>query len=744
MRALLPLERHVTRNSAITGEAPVSLSHPARLTARLQRVRDRLGREHAALALVLAISTLLQGYRLTSIGFGNLYYAATVRSMLDNWPAFFFGSFDPAGFVTVDKPPVGLWLQAGLARVFGFHGLVLLLPQALAAVGSVALLYQLVRRTFGIGAGLLAALALALTPIAVAASRGNNLDAPLVFVLLLAACSLLRAVESGRLRPLLLCAVLIGLGFNIKMLQAYLVVPAFALLYLLAAPASLLMRLERLLQAGALLAIVSLSWALVVEVVPAERRPYIGSSQENSAIELAIGYNGLQRLQGIQRNRPTNMPNDAALVQPGTSDNRGGAATPNAGNGPFNSPAGGARPGAGPGAGPNEYLPSPGGRGATIPGGFPPGTLPPRPPNAGENGTPGWPRLLNRHLGSQIAWLLPFALVGIVVGWAGRPRLRQAREQQAIVLWGGWLLTGAAVFSFAEFFHTYYLTMIAPPIAALAGIAAAALWQHFRAGGRGALLLPVALLLTAGLQAYLLRPYPEWSARLTPLVRGGAGALALMLTVGRFIPRVRAWSLRGWLSAALAGSAGAVVLLAAPAVWSAGTVLESTNATLPRAIPPGAQATSSPGGLPPPANRPPRMAVEPALVIYLERNQGNATFLAATVNAQAAAPLIIATGKPVMALGGFSGNDPILTVEGLRARIEAGEVRYFLLGGGGGGQIAILRWIISTCTQVPASVWGSERASGATTGPGRRPLQALGFGLPLYDCGTPRTGPGGT
>jgi len=187
-----------------------------------------------ALAGILLLALFYSFFRLEQEGYGNLYYAAAVKSMLTSWHNFFFVSFDPGGFVTVDKPPLGLWVQAVSAALFGFNGLSLLLPQALAGVVSVALLYHLVRRTFGPTAGLLAALVLALTPISVAANRNNTMDSQLVLVLLLAAWAVLRATETGRLRWLLACAVLVGLGFNIKMLQAYLVLPAFYLLYLIA------------------------------------------------------------------------------------------------------------------------------------------------------------------------------------------------------------------------------------------------------------------------------------------------------------------------------------------------------------------------------------------------------------------------------------------------------------------------------------------------------------------------------
>src|SRR4051812_5256105 len=190
-----------------------------------------------ALAAVLVLSAFLNLYHLTDEGYGIPYYAAAVKNMLTSWHNFFFVSFD-AGFVSVDKPPLGLWIQAASAKLFGFHGLSLLLPQAIAGVLCVAVLYHLVRRSFGPVAGLLAALVLAVTPISVATSRSNTMDMLLVLTVLLAAWTFVHATESGRLRWLLLGAVMMGLGFNIKMLEAFLVLPAFYLLYLVAAPAT--------------------------------------------------------------------------------------------------------------------------------------------------------------------------------------------------------------------------------------------------------------------------------------------------------------------------------------------------------------------------------------------------------------------------------------------------------------------------------------------------------------------------
>src|SRR5256714_4612816 len=254
-------------------------------------------RHRFALGGILLISIVMNFYALGKNGFGS-YYPAAIRSMLDSWQNFFFVSYDPGGFVSIDKPPVGFWLEAASAKIFGFNSVSILLPQALAGVLSVWLLYYLVRRHFGVVAGLLAALALALNPISILTNRNVTIDSTLTLVLLLGAWPVLKAAETGRLRWLLLTAFIVGIGFNIKMLVAYLVVPAYGLLYLLAAPHSLRKRIGHLALAGVLLLAVSLSWVVAVDLTPASQRPYVGSTQDNSELSLAFGYNGIQRLLG--------------------------------------------------------------------------------------------------------------------------------------------------------------------------------------------------------------------------------------------------------------------------------------------------------------------------------------------------------------------------------------------------------------------------------------------------------------
>src|SRR5579872_5180054 len=288
---------------------------------------------HLALAGITLISIFMNFYRLGQNGFGS-FYPPAVRSMMDNWHNFFFASYDPGGFVTIDKPPVGFWFEVASAKIFGFNSVSILLPQALAGVLAVLLLYYLVQRHFGVVAGLLAALALTLSPISIVTNRNETIDSTLALALLIGAWAVLRAAETGKLRWLLLSAVIVGIGFNIKMLEAYLVVPAYGLLYLLAAPRSIKVRIGHLALAALVLLVVSFSWIAAVDLTPASQRPYVDSTQDNSELSLALGYNGIERLLGnvfgrgrgigaITPNRSANTNGNGAPSTTGTPPTTG-------------------------------------------------------------------------------------------------------------------------------------------------------------------------------------------------------------------------------------------------------------------------------------------------------------------------------------------------------------------------------------------------------------------------------------
>ena len=258
--------------------------------------RIRLTKRHIPLIFMLLLSAVLNFVNLGIEGYGNTFYAAGVKSMVMNLKNFFFASFDPAGFVTIDKPPVGFWIQTISAKIFGFSGWSIILPQALAGVISVAVIYHIVKRSFGNTSGLIAALCLAITPISVAAGRNNTIDNLLVLPMLLACWAALIAAERGKIKYLILSLVMVGIGFNIKMVEAYMVAPAIYITYLLTSSMSFKKKMRDLIVGTLVLLVVSLSWAVIVDLVPASQRPYIGSSTNNTVMQLIIGHNGLERI----------------------------------------------------------------------------------------------------------------------------------------------------------------------------------------------------------------------------------------------------------------------------------------------------------------------------------------------------------------------------------------------------------------------------------------------------------------
>ena len=250
------------------------------------------------LLALLSATALAYLWGLGDSGWANSFYSAAVQAASRSWTAFFFGSFDAANFITVDKPPAALWVMDLSARLFGVNAWSILVPQALEGVASVAILYATVRRWFSPGAGLLAGAIMALTPVAALMFRFNNPDALLVLLLTASAYALVRALERSETKWLLFAAALIGTGFLTKMLAAFLVVPAFVLVYLLAAETPFGRRVGQLILAAAVLVVSSGWWVAIVQLIPAADRPYVGGSQDNNLLNLIFGYNGFGRLTG--------------------------------------------------------------------------------------------------------------------------------------------------------------------------------------------------------------------------------------------------------------------------------------------------------------------------------------------------------------------------------------------------------------------------------------------------------------
>jgi 4-amino-4-deoxy-L-arabinose transferase-like glycosyltransferase len=267
--------------------------HTRLLSRSTQRVLAR-----PELIALLAVAGVLNLWGLTVNGWANTYYAAAVRSMSTNWHDFLFASMDKAGLMTVDKPPLALWVESLSARIFGYHPLSVLVPEALMGILAVALLYDLVRRRFGRVAGFVAGLALATTPITVAISRHNNPDALLALLCVAALWFFVRALEDGRTRWLVLTGLCVGLAFETKMLVALAVVPGIALAWFWVAPRGRLAAARQLLAGGATMAVAGLAWPVLVTLTPAADRPWISGTSDNSIWSLIFGYNGVGRLTG--------------------------------------------------------------------------------------------------------------------------------------------------------------------------------------------------------------------------------------------------------------------------------------------------------------------------------------------------------------------------------------------------------------------------------------------------------------
>jgi 4-amino-4-deoxy-L-arabinose transferase-like glycosyltransferase len=283
--------------------APAPPTGARRRPEALDQPRPRAATRRRALPFpelgaLLLLAGVLNLWALDRNGWANQYYSAAVRSMSTSWHKFLYDSFDPGGLMTVDKPPLALWVQALSARIFGFHSWSILVPQALMGVATVALVYDLTRRLWGRTAGCVAGLVLAVTPITVAISRYNNPDALLALCCVGALWCLVRALQDGRTRWIVLAGVCVGLGFETKMGAALLVVPAIVAAWLWVAPRGRPTAVRQLLAGGAALVVVGGAWPLLMMLTPASSRPWISGTSDNSIVSLILDYNGLGRLDG--------------------------------------------------------------------------------------------------------------------------------------------------------------------------------------------------------------------------------------------------------------------------------------------------------------------------------------------------------------------------------------------------------------------------------------------------------------
>jgi 4-amino-4-deoxy-L-arabinose transferase-like glycosyltransferase len=581
----------------------------------------------ALLGLLLGTGVLYL-WGLGASGWANAFYSAATQAASASWKAWFFGSSDAANAITVDKTPAALWVTGLSARLFGVNSWSILVPQAVMGVGSVGLLYAAVRRVSGPAAGLIGGAVLALTPVAALIFRFNNPDALLVVLLIAAAYCVTRALEEAGPGWLALAGAAVGFGFLAKMLQAFLVLPAFGLAYLIAAPTSLGKRLLHLL--GALAAVVvSAGWYIaVVALWPAADRPYIGGSQNNSLWELAFGYNGLGRLTG----------NEVGSL--------GGA----------------------------------------------------------QNGA-SWARLLGTQMGGGIAWLIPAALLALVAGlWFTRRAPRTDPSRAALTLWGGWFLVTAAVFSFMNgIIHPYYLIALAPPIAALIGMASVQLWRR-RDDAVSSGILASGVALTALTAYLLLSRQPTWLPWLgTTVLVAGLVAAGLVLVAGHLPATARR----------AVGVLAFVVALAGTGAYTVATAATTHSGAVPSAGPSsgggfgmrGQGPGGGRGGIGSLLTSPTPGA---GLVSLLKQDSTVYTWVGATVGSNPAAGYQLATGAPVMAVGGFNGSDPSPTLEQFQRYVHKRQIHYFV------GQGSTMQSQTGSDAAQQIAAWVAENYSATT------------------------------
>ncbi|ANZ38079.1 hypothetical protein BBK82_20450 [Lentzea guizhouensis] len=650
-----------------------------------------------ALAAICVAAGALYVWQIGAGQVGNSYYAAAAKSMSTSFTNFLFGSFDPAGVVTVDKPPMALWPQAVSVWLFGFHGWAVLLPQVVEGVAAVFLLHRTVRRWADEKVALLAALIFTLTPITVAINRDNNPDTLLVLMLVAAAYAFTRSVQAAesrvRTKWLLWCAFFIGCGFLTKMLQAWIVVPGFALAYLVASNSPLKRRIADLAAAAGVLVVSSFWWVALHAFWPGSK-PYIGGSADGGAWDLIIGYNGLGRVFG-------------------GSGNRGGGGERMIGQ-------------------------PPAGMEVSGPGG-----------GAMFGGQAGATRMFDSAVGGQISWLLPLSLLVLVVMTAGGVLRRRAKvpgdaaERAGWFMWGSWLLVTMVVFSFAQgIFHPYYTTMLAPAVAA---ISAAGLVMFWRARSFVRFLLPVSVAVTAAWAFLVVSRDTSWHgwARWAVVVVAAVAVVVLLLGLRR------------------AGLVAAVVaVLLVPAVWSTATAATASgNGVMPAAGPAdggggmffrdGQAPGRTPGQTPPNGRQAPDGQQAPdgtqqapngranrgqqmggpgfggreltdeqrKILDYAKKNSGGAGItLAVAGSAQMASPFIMGSDEVVIGMGGFSGSDNAPSVGQLQAWVSEGELKFVLgnaggtgMRGPGGTDNGRQEWITQHCTAVdPALYDGSS------------------------------------
>ncbi len=613
-----------------------------------------------ALYGLLLVTAVLYLWGLGASGWANAYYSAAVQASTKSWKAFFFGSTDSSNFITIDKTPASLWPMAISARIFGLSSWSILVPQALEGVAVVGVLYATVKRWFSPGAALVAGAVAALTPVAALMFRFNNPDALLVLLLVGAAYAMTRALEAGKTRWLVLAGVLVGFAFLAKELQAFLVLPGFGLVYLIAGPPRLGRRLGQLIVLGVTTLVAGGWWVAIVQLTPASERPYIGGSQNNSFWNVLFGYNGFGRLTG----------SESGSVGGGAVGGQTGRWGPTGWTRLFNDSFGGQA---------SWLLPA-----ALI-------LL-----AAGLVFTVRRPRT-DRTRAALILWGSWLLVTGMAIS-LGQGIIHEYYTVALVPAIGALIGVGGALM-WKHRDRWFGRVVLA------ATLAASAIWASVLLGRTpnwAPALQPMILILGLGLAGALLVPMGR---RLGLAVLGAGIVVALAAPTAYTLSTVRRNHAGALPTAGPAGASRGF----GPGRGGPGGGFPGGPPNSARGLPPGAGGAGGagfPGGGATPPNFPgtgaggfrgPRGAagglggllngttVGTKLEALLRNGSSGYRWVAAAVGANNAASYQLASDRAVMAIGGFNGSDPSPTLAEFQAYVRGGQIRYFIGGGGFGG-----------------------------------------------------------
>lgn len=558
------------------------------------------------LICICILSFFLNFYDIYKYGYGNEYYAAAVKSMSQNFKNFFFISFDPSGMVSVDKPPLGLWIQTIFVLIFGYSGYSLILPQALCGTGCCILIYLIISNNHNKMCALIASFIFSIIPSVVVISRNNTMDMQLIFTLLLAVFFFFKYINLKKSLNLFISAVLIGLAFNIKMLQAYIILPSLFVIYILFNKRKLTKKLYQGIIAFLLMFIVSFSWITIVDLYPASSRPYIDNSKSNSALELAISYNGIDRLLGLEKS------SSYFINENNTSKESG------------------------------DYI-----------------------------GTPSPSRLWNPSLYGQISWLLILALFSLILHPLKINIKNKNLENANFIFWSIWLLTTLLIFSFSGFFHRYYLAMIAPPIAALSATLITdwinALKTYKKINCFYCIMSILSVVINIGVELFYVFKYKDIALTII--------SISVIMILASIIISIKNKKAKDNLNIHIAFIFLIASLTLAPLYWSLTTLVYIPNLTMPSAGPELADEITNVASISGSKSK----GSSSGLQNYLISNYKQGSFLVVAKKSVDVSKLIINTGLPAYAYGGFLGTSETLTIDKLEDYIKQNKITYFLI-----------------------------------------------------------------